>query len=255
MLEAALKLYGGKPIINSINFEDGEDAADKRLELARRFGAAVIALTIDETGMAKDVEHKLAIARRLHDFACGKHGLPPSDLLFDPLTFTICTGNEDDRRLGLKTLDAIERIARAMPECQIILGLSNISFGLNPPARQMLNSVFLDHALRRGLTGAIVHFSRIMPLHKHPAGGGAGRRGSDLRPAARGLRPAAGLHRPVREPHGRDRPRRRAGPRSSKTGSPSASSTATARASKPISTWRWRAIRRSTSSTTSCSTA
>jgi 5-methyltetrahydrofolate--homocysteine methyltransferase len=168
VLEAALKLYGGKPIINSINFEDGEGAADKRLELARRFGAAVIALTIDETGMAKEVEHKLAVARRLYDFACGKHGLPPADLLFDPLTFTICTGNEDDRRLGLNTLEAIEQISRAMPECQIILGLSNISFGLNPPARHVLNSVFLDHALKRGLTGAIVHFSRIMPLHKIP---------------------------------------------------------------------------------------
>jgi 5-methyltetrahydrofolate--homocysteine methyltransferase len=166
VLEAALQLYGGKPIINSINFEDGEEAAEKRLRLARRFGAAVIALTIDETGMAKEVEHKLAVARRLHDFACGRHGLPPSDLLFDPLTFTICTGNADDRRLGLNTLEAIEQIAQAMPECQIILGLSNISFGLNPPARHVLNSVFLDHALRRGLTGAIVHFSRIMPLHK-----------------------------------------------------------------------------------------
>jgi 5-methyltetrahydrofolate--homocysteine methyltransferase len=168
VLEAALSLYGGKPIINSINFEDGEEAAEKRLRLARRFGAAVIALTIDETGMAKDAAHKLAVARRLYDFACNKHGLPPSDLLFDPLTFTICTGNEDDRRLGLNTLDAIEEIARVMPECQIILGLSNISFGLNPPARQILNSVFLDHALRRGLTGAIVHFSRIVPLHRIP---------------------------------------------------------------------------------------
>ena len=133
--------------------------------------------------MAKDVEHKLRVPRRLHDFACGKHGLPPSDLLFDPLTFTICTGNDDDRKLGLNTLDAIERIAQAMPECQIILGLSNISFGLNPPARQILNSVFLDHALRRGLTGAIVHFSRIMPLHRIPPEEVAGRRGSDLRPA------------------------------------------------------------------------
>ncbi len=168
VLEAALKLYGGKAIINSINFEDGEDAAARRLGLARRFGAAVIALTIDESGMAKDAEHKLAIARRLYDFACNRHGLPPSDLLFDPLTFTICTGNEDDRRLGLNTLEAIERIAQAMPECQIILGLSNISFGLNPAARQILNSVFLDHALRRGLTGAIVHFSRIVPLHRIP---------------------------------------------------------------------------------------
>jgi 5-methyltetrahydrofolate--homocysteine methyltransferase len=168
VLEAAMKLYGGKPIINSINFEDGEEAADQRLKLARRFGAAVIALTIDETGMAKEVEHKLAVAQRLYDFACVKHGLPPSDLLFDPLTFTICTGNADDRKLGLNTLDAIALIAERMPECQIILGLSNISFGLNPPARQVLNSVFLDHALRRGLTGAIVHFSKILPLHRIP---------------------------------------------------------------------------------------
>ena len=169
VLEAALKLYGGKPIINSINFEDGEEAADKRLKLAKRFGAAVIALTIDEQGMAKDADGKLRIAKRLYDFAVNKHGLPPSDLLFDPLTFTICTGNEDDRKLGVNTLDAIEQIAKEMPECQIMLGLSNISFGLNPPARQVLNSVFLDHALRRGMTGAIVHFSKILPLHRIPA--------------------------------------------------------------------------------------
>jgi 5-methyltetrahydrofolate--homocysteine methyltransferase len=168
VLEAALKLYGGKAIINSINFEDGEDAAEKRMILARRFGAAVIALTIDERGMAKEVDDKIAVAQRLYDFACVKHGLPASDLMFDPLTFTICTGNEDDRKLGLNTLDAIERIAKTLPECQIILGLSNISFGLNPPARQVLNSAFLDHALRRGLTGAIVHFSRILPLHRIP---------------------------------------------------------------------------------------
>src|SRR3954454_1321226 len=168
VLEAALKLYGGKAIINSINFEDGEEAADKRLKLAKRFGAAVIALTIDEQGMAKEVADKLRIAERLHDFACNKHGLPSSDLLFDPLTFTICTGNEDDRRLGLNTLDAIAAIRERMPECQIILGLSNISFGLNPLPRQVLNSVFLDHALRRGLTGAIVHFSKILPLHRIP---------------------------------------------------------------------------------------
>ncbi|MGD9616452.1 MAG: methionine synthase [Alphaproteobacteria bacterium] len=168
VLEAALKLYGGKAIINSINFEDGEEAAEKRLKLAKRFGAAVIALTIDEQGMAKEAADKLRLAERLHDFACNRHGLPPSDLLFDPLTFTICTGNEDDRRLGLNTLDAIAAIRERMPECQIILGLSNISFGLNPPARQVLNSVFLDHALRRGLTGAIVHFSKILPLHRIP---------------------------------------------------------------------------------------
>jgi 5-methyltetrahydrofolate--homocysteine methyltransferase len=168
VLESALKLYGGKPIINSINFEDGEAPAAKRLELARRFGTAVIALTIDEQGMAKEVDRKVEVAKRLYDFACKRHGLPPADLMFDPLTFTICTGNADDRKLGLWTLEAIERIAAELPECQIILGLSNISFGLNPPARHVLNSVFLDHALKRGLTGAIVHVSKIMPLHRIP---------------------------------------------------------------------------------------
>src|SRR5262249_38066484 len=151
-----------------INFEDGEDAADKRLKLARRFGAAVIALTIDESGMAKEADHKLAIAERLYDFACNKHGLPPSDLLFDPLTFTICTGNEDDRKLGLTTRDGFARTRETMPESKIILGFSNFSFGPNPPARQVLNSVFLQHALDRGLTGAIVHFSKILPLHHIP---------------------------------------------------------------------------------------
>ncbi len=169
VLEATLKLYGGKPIINSINFEDGEEPAAKRLALAKRFGAAVVALTIDEKGMAKSAEDKVKVAHRLYDFACNRHGLPPSDLLFDPLTFTICTGNEDDRKLGLWTLEAIERIATELPECQIILGLSNISFGLKPAARHVLNSVFLDHALKRGMTGAILHVSKIMPLHKIPA--------------------------------------------------------------------------------------
>ncbi|MFQ5468366.1 MAG: dihydropteroate synthase, partial [Kiloniellaceae bacterium] len=168
VLETAMRLYGGKPLLNSINFEDGEAPAAARLELARKFGAAVIALTIDEEGMAKEAERKVAVARRLHDFACGRHGLPPEDLIFDPLTFTICTGNEDDRKLGLWTLEAIERIAAELPDCQIFLGLSNISFGLNPAARHVLNSVFLDHAIRRGLTGAILHMSKIVPLHKIP---------------------------------------------------------------------------------------
>lgn len=165
VLEAALKLYGGKAILNSINFENGEHEAEARLALARKFGAAVVALTIDEEGMAKDKEAKLRIAHRLYDFAVNKHGLPAGDLLFDPLTFTICTGNEDDRRLGVETLDAIEAISREMPECGIVLGLSNISFGLKPAARQVLNSVFNDHAVKRGMTGAIVHVSKIVPLH------------------------------------------------------------------------------------------
>lgn len=168
VLEAGLKLYGGKPIINSFNFEDGEEPAERRIELARRFGAAIIALTIDEDGMAKTADEKLRIAHRLYDFAVTGHGLPASDLLIDPLTFTICTGNEDDRKLGLWTLDAIEAIARELPDVQILLGLSNISFGLNAAARHVLNSVFMDHAQKRGMTAAIVHTSKIVPLHQIP---------------------------------------------------------------------------------------
>jgi 5-methyltetrahydrofolate--homocysteine methyltransferase len=165
VIEAALKLHGGKPIINSINFEDGEHAATDRLILAKRFGAAVIALTIDEEGMAKTAERKLEIATRLVEFACVKHGLPQSDLLIDPLTFTVATGNEDDRKLAEYTLDGIRLIRERFPDVQIILGLSNVSFGLNPAARGVLNSVFLDHAVRAGMTGAIVHVSKIRPLH------------------------------------------------------------------------------------------
>src|SRR6516162_2093255 len=165
VIENALKLHGGKPIINSINFEDGEKHAADRLVLAKRFGAAVIALTIDETGMAKTADAKLEVARRLVDFACNRHGLPQSDLLIDPLTFTIATGNEDDRKLAQWTLEGIAAIRAEFPEIQIILGLSNVSFGLNPAARAVLNSVFLDHAVKAGMTGAIVHVSKIAPLH------------------------------------------------------------------------------------------
>jgi 5-methyltetrahydrofolate--homocysteine methyltransferase len=165
VIEAALKLHGGKPIINSINFEDGEHAATERLTLAKKFGAAVIALTIDEVGMAKTADDKLRIARRLVDFACNKHGLPQSDLLIDPLTFTVATGNEDDRKLAEWTLEGIKAIHDEFPEIQIILGLSNVSFGLNPAARAVLNSVFLDHARRAGMTGAIIHVSKIRPMH------------------------------------------------------------------------------------------
>ena len=165
VIAAALKLHGGKAIINSINFEDGEKAATDRLKLAKQFGAAVIALTIDEVGMAKTAEDKLRIATRLVEFACDKHGLQQADLMIDPLTFTIATGNEDDRKLGVWTLEGIAAIREKFPEVQIVLGLSNISFGLNPAARAVLNSVFLDHAQRAGMSAAIVHVSKIRPLH------------------------------------------------------------------------------------------
>lgn len=165
VIEAALKLHGGKPIINSINFEDGEGPAADRLTLARKFGAAVVALTIDEEGMARRPEDKLRIATRLIEFACDTYGLPQSDLMIDPLTFTIATGAEDDRKLGQWTLEGIKMIRDAFPDVQIVLGLSNISFGLNPAARAVLNSVYLDHAVRAGMTAAIVHVSKIRPLH------------------------------------------------------------------------------------------
>ena len=168
VVEAALELIGGRAIINSINLEDGEHKCDSLCPLAKKHAAAVIALTIDEIGMAKTAERKLEIAERLYDIAVNRHGLRPSDILFDPLTFTICTGNEDDRKLALWTLDGIEAIARRFPECGILLGLSNVSFGLKPHARHVLNSVMLYHARQRGLTAAIVHATKILPLHRIP---------------------------------------------------------------------------------------
>ena len=168
VIEEALKRVGGKCIINSINFEDGEEKAEKVVALARRFGAAVVALTIDETGMAKTADEKLAIARRLYDFAVTGHGLPESDLIIDPLTFTICTGMEDDRKLGAETVDGIRKIHAAYPNIQLMLGLSNISFGLKPGPRHLLNSVFLHECQQAGMNMAILHISKIAPLFKIP---------------------------------------------------------------------------------------
>ncbi len=166
VIDEALKLLGGKSIINSINLEDGEEKAIHILKAAKKFGCAVVALTIDEEGMAKTVEAKLRIAHRLYDLAVNRFNLPASDLLFDPLTFTIATGVEEDREHGINTLNAIKQIHEELPDCQIVLGLSNISFGLKPAARQVLNSVFLHHAKEHGMTGAIIHVSKILPLHK-----------------------------------------------------------------------------------------
>jgi 5-methyltetrahydrofolate--homocysteine methyltransferase len=168
VLEAGLKLIGGKAIINSINFEDGERRLESVCPMVRRYGSAVIALTIDEEGMAKTADRKLAIAERLHRTCTERYGIDERNLLFDPLTFTICTGNEDDRRLGLETLDGIRLIAERFPNSGVLLGLSNVSFGLKPAARQVLNSVFLHEAQERGLTSAILHASRIMPRNRIP---------------------------------------------------------------------------------------
>ncbi|MFQ5509285.1 MAG: methionine synthase [Leptospirillia bacterium] len=166
VIETALKRAGGKCIINSINFEDGEAKAEAIMALARRFGAAVVALTIDEEGMAKTAAKKLAIARRLYEFAVERHGLPAADLIIDPLTFTVCTGMEDDRKLGIETLEGIHRIREALPDIQIMLGLSNISFGLKPGPRQLINSVFLAECQEAGMNMAILHTAKILPLYK-----------------------------------------------------------------------------------------
>ncbi len=166
VLQAALELVGGRSIINSINLEDGLEKCSRVLPLAREHGSAVIALTIDEEGMAKEVDDKVRIARRLYDICTKDYGLRPEDLLFDVLTFTVCTGNEDDRKHGANTLEGIRRIHAELPGVSSILGLSNISFGLRPAARHALNSVYLHHAQEAGLTAAILHAGRIEPLHK-----------------------------------------------------------------------------------------
>jgi 5-methyltetrahydrofolate--homocysteine methyltransferase len=166
VLEATLKLVGGRALINSINLEDGEGKADRICELARTYGAALIALTIDEDGMAKSAERKLAVAKRIHDIVVHRWGLPPSALLFDPLTFTIGSGDEDSRKAGIETLDAIAAIKRELPGVRTLLGLSNISFGLKPYTRQILNSVYLAEAIERGLDSAILNAAKIIPLNK-----------------------------------------------------------------------------------------
>jgi len=171
VLEEGLKRAGGRCIVNSINLEDGEERMNKVCPLLKRYGAAAVALTIDEdpqAGMAKTAERKLQIAERIHDLYTTKWGLDAGDLLFDPLTFTIATGNEDDRKLGLETLRGIEMIAKRFPECGILLGLSNISFGLKPSVRAVLNTAFLHEARKCGLTAAIVHFSKLLPLNRIP---------------------------------------------------------------------------------------
>jgi len=168
VLEAGLKLIGGRAIINSINLEDGEGKFDQICELAVRYGAALIALTIDEEGMAKTAETKLAVAKRMYDLCTERHGIPGDALIYDPLTFTIGSGDEDSRQAGVETLKAIKLIKEKVPKSRTILGLSNISFGLKPYPRQILNSVFLAEAIKNGLDAAIVHSKKILPVHKIP---------------------------------------------------------------------------------------
>src|SRR5690349_22125303 len=168
VVEEALKRIPGRTIINSINLEDGEKRTSKVLPMAKRYGAAVIALTIDEDGMALTAEKKLAIAKRIYQLATEKYGIRPIDLIFDALTLPISTGQEEYRTAGIETLKAIERIKKELPDVKTILGVSNISFGLDPYPRRVLNSVFMHEAVDHGLDMAIVNYSKIYPLYKIP---------------------------------------------------------------------------------------
>jgi len=168
VIEEALKRIPGKAIINSINLEDGEKRTGKVLPLARQFGAAVICLTIDEQGMALTADRKVAIAKRIYQLATGKYGMRPVDLIFDALTLPISTGQDDYRTAGVETLEAVRRIKQELPQVKTLLGVSNISFGLNTYPRRVLNSVFMYEAVNNGLDMAIVNYSKIYPLHKIP---------------------------------------------------------------------------------------
>jgi 5-methyltetrahydrofolate--homocysteine methyltransferase len=168
VIEEALKRIPGKAIINSINLEDGEKRTSKVLPMAKRYGAAVICLTIDEEGMALTAEKKVAIAKRIYKLATEKYGIRPTDLIFDALTLPISTGQEDYRTAGIETLNAVKRIKEELPQVKTILGVSNISFGLNVYPRRVLNSVFMHEAVNNGLDMAIVNYTKIYPLYKIP---------------------------------------------------------------------------------------
>ena len=168
VIEEALKRIPGKAIINSINLEDGEKRTSKVLPMAKKYGAAVIALTIDEDGMALTAEKKVAVAKRIFKLATEKYGIRPIDLIFDALTLPISTGQDDYRTAGMETLNAIKGIKQELPDVKTILGVSNISFGLNTYARRVLNSVFMKEAVDYGLDMAIVNYAKIYPLYKIP---------------------------------------------------------------------------------------
>lgn len=165
-LEMALKKIGGKPIINSVNLEDGIEKFDAVCSLAKRYGASLVCLTIDEEGMAKTKARKVEVAQRIYDRAVNLHKIRPDELVFDLLTFTVGSGDEEYRDAAIQTIDAIRELRSIHPEVGAILGLSNISFGLDAKARPYLNSVFLHHCIEAGLTAVIINVKHIIPLSK-----------------------------------------------------------------------------------------
>ncbi|MGB8651897.1 MAG: methionine synthase [Mycobacteriales bacterium] len=171
VIEAGLECLGGRAVINSVNFEDG-DGPDSRfrkvMPIVKEHGAAVVALTIDEEGQARTADKKVAIAERTVDVLVGEYGMAETDILVDCLTFTLGTGQEESRRDGVETIEAIRLLKQRRPLVNTTLGLSNISFGLKPAARVVLNSVFLHECQKAGLTSAIVHASKILPMNRIP---------------------------------------------------------------------------------------
>lgn len=166
VIEEALKVYGGKPIINSANMEQGEEKFDAICSLAKRYGASIMLLTIDEKAMALTCEDKLRMCERMYDRAVNVHKILPHDIIFDPLTFTLASGDENSFLAGVETLNAIKELSKRYPESSISLGVSNISFGLKEEARKVMNSVFLYEAINHGLSAAIVNVAQILPISK-----------------------------------------------------------------------------------------
>ncbi|MCK6481791.1 MAG: methionine synthase [Planctomycetes bacterium] len=169
VIREALEVWPGRALVNSVNLEDGRRRIDAVVPAVREFGAAVIALTIDEAGMAKTADRKVEVARRIHDIVVGEYGVAPGDLVFDALTFTLATGEAEFARSALETLEGIRRIREALPGVRTILGVSNVSFGLGHGARKVLNSAMLFHAVRAGLDMAIVNPAEITPWNEIPA--------------------------------------------------------------------------------------
>ena len=163
VLKTALEMNPGRAIINSINLENGRKRCDAVLPLAVAHGAAVIALTIDEKGMAKTADAKLDVAKRIYDIAVNEYGLSPDSLIYDTLTFTLATGAADMADSAIETMEGIRQIKAALPGVLTSLGVSNVSFGLNPAARAAINSVFLHHCVQAGLDMALVHPKDITP--------------------------------------------------------------------------------------------
>ena len=252
VIKLALEQTPGRAIVNSINLEAGRAKADTVIPLAIQHGAALIALTIDEVGMAKTAERKVEIAKRIKEIACDEHGLDPELLIFDVLTFTLTTGDDEWKPSAVETIKGIRAVKEALPGVKTSLGVSNVSFGVGQPARAVLNSVFLHHCVEAGLDLAMVNPNHITPYGEISERGARARRRPGVQ-QARGR--AAALHRALRVAAARRRPPR--SPTRPRAWSPRRRCTGTSCAARrtawrPRSTPRSRSSARSRSSTTCC---